>query len=161
MAGRQRSRGRLRPVIRRYCCRAPARREITLLGSSAPQSNRPPHFAASTRPATGRQGITTKWSRDDPGELAACSRRERLIRRPCCMFPKGISAFRARPADDARRRRRRQAHTVARKRAEMPDAHGAFGLQMPRASSTIPTPAITISEAAPAPAQKPAAQSSV
>jgi hypothetical protein len=51
--------------------------------------------------------------------------------------------------------------TVARKSAEMPDAHGAFGLQMPRASSTIPTPAITISEAAPAPAQKPAAQSSV
>jgi hypothetical protein len=51
--------------------------------------------------------------------------------------------------------------------AETPDAHCAFGeqsratgLQMPRMSSTIPAPAITISEAAPAPAQKPAAQSS-
>ena len=60
-----------------------------------------------------------------------------------------------------------QAHTVARTRAETPDAHCAFGeqsratgLQMPRASSTIPAPAIIISEAAPAPAQKPAAQSS-
>jgi hypothetical protein len=48
-----------------------------------------------------------------------------------------------------------------------PDAHCAFGEQsratgpqMPRVSSTIPAPAITISEAAPAPAQKPAAQSS-
>jgi hypothetical protein len=36
----------------------------------------------------------------------------------------------------------------------------ATGLQMPRASSTIPAPAMIISEAAPAPAQKPAAQSS-
>jgi len=36
----------------------------------------------------------------------------------------------------------------------------ATGLQMPRASSTIPAPASIISEAAPAPAQKPAAQSS-
>jgi Asp-tRNA(Asn)/Glu-tRNA(Gln) amidotransferase A subunit family amidase len=33
-------------------------------------------------------------------------------------------------------------------------------LQMPRASNTIPAPAIIISEAAPAPAKKPAAQSS-
>ena len=80
------------------------------------------------------------------GAHAACSRKVSLP---------------SEPADDARRRRRRQAHTVARKSAEMPDAHGVFGLQMPRASSTIPTPAITISEAAPAPAQKPAAQSSV
>src|SRR5712672_1729121 len=37
-----------------------------------------------------------------PGELAACSRDERFMRRPCCMFPKGISAFRAQPADGAR-----------------------------------------------------------
>ena len=48
-----------------------------------------------------------------------------------------------------------------------PDDHCAFGeqsratgLQMPPMSSTIPAPAITISEAAPAPAQKPAAHSS-
>lgn len=59
------------------------------------------------------------------------------------------------------------AHTVARTRAETPDAHCAFGeqsratgLQMPRMSSTIPAPTIIISETAPAPAQKPAAQSS-
>ena len=58
-------------------------------------------------------------------------------------------------------------HTVARTRAKTPDAHCAFGeqsratgLQMTRMNSTIPAPAITISEAAPAPAQKPAAQSS-
>jgi hypothetical protein len=38
--------------------------------------------------------------------------------------------------------------------------HALPGLQMPRTSSTIPAPAIIISEAAPAPAQKPAAQSS-
>jgi hypothetical protein len=52
------------------------------------------------------------------------------------------------------------AHTVASTRAKRPGADVAFGLQMPRASSTIAPPAITISEAAPAPAQKPAAQSS-
>src|SRR6266849_4945791 len=71
MPKRQRFRGEFSSHIRQCVCRAPARGGITLLGSSAPNPNRPPHFAARTQWAASRQGLTTERFRGDPRDVCA------------------------------------------------------------------------------------------